>query len=160
MGEEDMTIVVWDGETLATDMQANDGMQKWKSEKAWYIGKDFDEVQIVSGVGILQDIIRLREWYKTGSSEDKFPIAFGSHRVTPTAKLIVVTELEGLLLYDGIPHPIEYGFKPCAFGEGKDFALGALSMGATSAQAVNVANEHSLHCGKGVTELTLKVKKH
>ena len=37
VGEEDMTIIVWDGETLATDRQANDGHEKWESEKAWYV---------------------------------------------------------------------------------------------------------------------------
>ena len=32
-------------------------------------------------------------------------------------------------------------------------------MGATSTEAVGIANEHSLHCGKGITELTLNESK-
>ena len=157
MGEEDMTIVVWDGNSLATDRQANDGSQKWESDKAWYISRD-EKVHIVSGVGVLQDIIELREWYRTGSSKNKFPIPSRSNRVSLTAQLIVVNETDGLIVYEGTPHPIVRGFIPCAFGDGKDFAMGALSMGASSVEAVAVANEHSLHCGKGVTELSLSSK--
>ena len=29
-----MTVIVWDGKTLATDRMANDGSQKWESSKA------------------------------------------------------------------------------------------------------------------------------
>jgi len=47
-----MTVLVWDGVSLATDRQANDGSAKWESDKAWYItDKKTGKVCIVSGVG-------------------------------------------------------------------------------------------------------------
>ena len=50
-----MTVVVWDGKTLATDRQANDGYMKWEAEKAWYMARQnttYNSVHyIVSGVG-------------------------------------------------------------------------------------------------------------
>jgi hypothetical protein len=153
-----MTIVVWDGQTLATDRQANDGSQKWETDKAWYVVKD-NKPYIVSGVGVLQDIILLREWFTNGAKKDEFPISSRSNRMSYTAQLVVVSKNEGLMLYEGTPHPVVHGFTPCAFGDGKDFSLGALSMGATSTEAVGIANEHSLHCGKGITELTLNESK-
>ena len=150
-----MTIIVWDGETLATDRQANDGYEKWESEKAWYVTHK-NKVHMVSGYGVLKDIIALREWFRKGADEDCFPLTSGSNSVSLSAQLIVVNATEGLKVYQGVPHPIVRGFTPCAFGNGKDFALGALSMGARSVEAVSIANEHSLYCGKGVTELSLK----
>ena len=62
-----MTVVVWDGETLATDRQASDGSLKWETDKAWYVGRG-DSIYIVSGVGLLKNIIELREWFKRGEN--------------------------------------------------------------------------------------------
>ena len=61
-----MTVVVWDGSTLATDKMANDGSLKWESPKAWYVDN-----KIVSGVGLLQHIVLLREWLKKGGNEEE-----------------------------------------------------------------------------------------
>ena len=150
-----MTVVVWDGETLATDRQANDGSLKWETDKAWYVMRD-DKPYIVSGVGYLKYIIALREWFTKGAEPDKYPqgLEVGVHRIT-SSQLVVVSKDEGLILYDDTPHPVTYGFTPCAFGDGKEFSYGALSMGATSSEAVGVTNEHSLHCGKGVALYSL-----
>jgi hypothetical protein len=53
-------------------------------------------------------------------------------------------------LYDGIAHPVHYGHNLHAFGHGKDFAYGALAMGANAKEAVDACNTYSLHCGKGI----------
>lgn len=150
-----MTVVVWDGESLSTDRQANDGSLKWETDKAWYIMRD-DKPYIISGVGYFKYIIALREWFKEGADPNKYPHGVDArvHRIT-SSQLIVVSRDEGLILYDDSPHPIVHGFVPCAFGDGKEFSYGALSMGATSSEAVGVTNEHSLHCGKGVATYSL-----
>ncbi len=41
-----MTIVVWDGQILATDRQANDGSQKWETDKAEKDGVDLHLVMM------------------------------------------------------------------------------------------------------------------
>ena len=53
-----MTIIVWDGEGLATDRQAIDGSHKRETDKAWYISRG-DTIYIVSGVGLLKNIINV-----------------------------------------------------------------------------------------------------
>ena len=144
-----MTVLVWDGDTLATDRQANDGSLAWESSKAWYIsGKT--GVCIATGVGMLKDIIVAREWWKEGGQPSHWPF---SH-TTNNCQFIVV-DGGGLHLFDGTPYPETRAFTPCAFGHGRDFAYGALAMGANAKEAVEAANKYSLHCGIGVELFTL-----
>jgi len=136
-----MTIIVWDGQTLATDCAATDGDALWKTIKAWpWKG------EILSGVGSLPAILAMREWYKHGAVVTAFPPI----QLTPQFCHFLVVTQTGLLRYEQGIIPIEHGAEPCAFGEGRDFALGALAMGATAEQAAIVANQHSPNCGMGV----------
>lgn len=155
-----MTVIVWDGKDLATDQQANDGSMKWEAEKAWYVTHpDTGKICIVSGVGMLGYIIQLRDWFAGGCDWE--------HRmhldIAPSMAQLIVVDEQGLCVYEGF-----HGYEskatfspvrlqsPMAFGEGKEYAMGALAMGANAAQAVNIANEYSLHCGKGVALYTLQ----
>lgn len=62
-----MTVIAWDGKTLCTDQQANDGSMKWEAEKAWYItNKATGKICIVTGIGTLGYIIQLRDWFASG----------------------------------------------------------------------------------------------
>jgi len=137
-----MTVIVWDGNKLATDRQASDGVVKWESPKAWYAIVD-KYMNILSGVGKLKHILDLRDWYQNGASPNLFP------RVDATSQLIVVNK-HGLFRFEGSPTPIPHGFRSCAFGTGREFAYGALAMGADAVQAVEAANKFSAHCGLGV----------
>ena len=148
-----MTVVVWDGKTLATDRMANDGSHKWESSKAWYASINQKPV-IISGVGLLQHIVFLREWLKKGGKVEDYPRHILSQHHSPQ---LVLVKSDGLWVYEGVPVPVSRGFEPCAFGEGKDFAYGALAMGADAEKAVTIANEYSLQCGKGVELFNLNV---
>ena len=64
-----MTVIAWDGKTLATDRMANDGSQKWESSKAWYGMSEDKEVVIITGVGLAHYIRQLSEWYQQGMPE-------------------------------------------------------------------------------------------
>jgi len=149
-----MTIIVWDGEGLATDRQAIDGSHKRETDKAWYISRG-DTIYIVSGVGLLKNIINLREWYKEGANPKEYPLNGISNGQTISQQLLVVHPKDGLLVYEDTTMPECRGFEQCAFGEGKEYAYGALSMGATAVEAVSIANQYSLHCGKGIALYSL-----
>ena len=142
-----MTVIAWDGKTLATDRMANDGSQKWESSKAWYGMSKEKEVVIITGVKDLVVVLALQEWYQQ-CMPDIMP------DVAPSQAKLIVVKKDGLyeLSYKMLlPHTSPYS----AFGDGKEIALGALAMGATASQAVNICNEHSLQCGKGVELFTL-----
>lgn len=145
-----MTVIVWDGEKLVTDRKATDGTLKWESSKAWYVNSSLHGVCIVSGVGFLKQIITLRGWVANGLDPQQCPYSHDEIN----CQLIVVTD-NGLYQYDELPYPIERGFIPCAFGHGRDFAYGALAMGANAEQAVDVANRYSNYCGLGKEVFTL-----
>ena len=145
-----MTIVVWANNILATDRAATDGTAKWKTDKAWYYGEGDNRI-ILSGTGPLYTILAMREWYKGGALENKFPKEQSSN----PCHFIVVSQKEGLTRYEQSPIAIHHGANACAFGDGRDVAYGALHMGATARQAVEAANAHSLHCGLGVAEYWL-----
>jgi len=155
-----MTVIVWDGESLATDRQANDGSMKWESDKAWYVTHpETGKICIVSGVGILGYIIQLRDWFVGGCNWQ----ARHDMDIAPSMAQLIVVDDEGLCVYEGFHgHESKTTYSPVrlqapmAFGHGKEYAMGALGMGATAAQAVAVANEYSLHCGKGVAVYTLQ----
>ena len=144
-----MTVVVWDGSTLATDVAATDGAAQWQTEKAWVFYNELGKV-ILSGSGPLHSILEMRDWFKAGARSEDFPAI----QITHPCHFIMVNT-NGLQRYEQHPVPINHGRNKCAFGEGRDFAYGALYMGATSEQAVEAANEHSVHCGLGVKLYTL-----
>jgi len=136
-----MTVIVWDGYALATDCAATDGATQWETTKAWY-----HNGEVLSGVGALKNILLMREWYKSGADPAAFP---HTQQLPQWCHFLVVRE-DGLWRYEQTHIPIAHGRVPCAFGEGRDFAFGALDMGATAEIAVNITNRHSPHCGLGV----------
>lgn len=136
-----MSIVVWDGHTLATDRAATDGAIKWRAAKAWRFGE-----AILSGVGPVQSILAMREWYMRGADPADLPIV----QLSPNWCHFIVVRKDGLHRYEQGPYPIHHGRDQCAFGEGKDFAYGALAMGADAAKAVEITNMFSTVCGHGV----------
>jgi hypothetical protein len=145
-----MSIVVWDGSTLATDCAASDGVAQWKTEKAWYFGEGEDRL-ILSGTGPLHSILEMREWFKAGFKPSEFPTIQTTH----PCHFIVVSPAQGLYRYESTHIPIVHGQEKCAFGQGREFAYGALATGATAQRAVEITNEYSVHCGLGVMEYRL-----
>ena len=79
-----MSVITWDGRKLATDRMANDGSHKWESSKAWYVTDSNNKVCIVSGVGLLADIVKMKQWFTSGAKHEDFP-----HLVSFTSQLIV-----------------------------------------------------------------------
>jgi len=142
-----MSIVVWADGHLATDRAASDGETQWDTIKAWY-----HKGEILSGVGLLTNILWVREWYKTGANPETYPPC----QYRPLYCEFLVVDTDGLRRYAQCPVPIEHGFEHCAFGVGKQIAFGALGMGASAEQAVDIVNQYSPYCGLGVNIYTLE----
>ena len=143
-----MTIIVWDGETLATDAAATDGKALWKSQKAWYCDDPVNNVPvIISGAGPLQTILEMRDWFQSSALPNEFPQV----QLSPQfCHFVVIYAVSGLSRWEQGLFPIHHGRDQCAFGEGKEFAYGALAMGADAKRAVEIAIDYSPHCGMGV----------
>lgn len=143
-----MTVVVYDGASLAVDRGVTDGYTMWAQNKAW----KFNDC-VVTGTGHMATVIAMRDWYMEGANPDKFPASLA---LGDTYSELIVVSKAGLIRFERSPIAIEHGHYKCAFGTGKDFAYGALAMGATAEQAVTIANHYSIHCGMGVDVFTFE----
>jgi ATP-dependent protease HslVU (ClpYQ) peptidase subunit len=73
---------------------------------------------------------------------------------------LVITPDKRVLKYERSAYPMDYTESVkkdgwYVFGSGRDYAVGALAMGATATEAVKIASKYCISCGCGVTSLTL-----
>jgi ATP-dependent protease HslVU (ClpYQ) peptidase subunit len=142
-----MSVVVWDGKTLAADKQMSNGNLRRTGRKIW---KHKDT--LIGGTGNAVPIQALLNWYMGGCVVADFPEMCKSEDMS--ASLIVVTRDGIVRRFENGPYPIEYEDPLYADGSGRDFAYGAMKMGADARQAVEVACEFDVHCGRGVDSET------
>jgi ATP-dependent protease HslVU (ClpYQ) peptidase subunit len=137
-----MSVVVWDGYTLAADKQGTVGDLRLKTTKVVRL----DTGEILAWVGPQEHGLALANWYANGCKVDEWP---STQSGEDWGKLIVV--LKGRAYeYEQLPIRQSVQSIPAAWGSGRDFALGALAMGADAVGAVKVASKYSTSCGMGV----------
>lgn len=173
-----MTIVVWDGHTLASDSLALYGYIKTTEKKIYktYINFPLDEslkpcfethksvkeyvrrqaLIGFSGTTVLG--LEMLEWAINGFDKDKFPKKAEDPSVPISFLLIVQNYLE--------PKYLVYRFEnshipivpevPIALGSGKEVAYGALYSGASSQMAVRAAIDLVEGCGGAIKTLTFE----
>lgn len=132
-----MTVIVFDGKTCAVDSGAVAETTTHNINKWWVRDDEF-----ITGAGNASHVVALAEWFLGGATLDKFPPRVLYQQ---DAELIVVTML-GVRRFEASPYALDHGLTKCAFGEGRDFAYGALSMGASAARAAEIACKFSPAC--------------
>lgn len=141
-----MTVIAWDGRTLAADKMACCGDTATTCTKIRRV-----DDKVFAWCGGLGEGLALVEWYLAGADKDKYP-AF--QKTDDWSRLIVASD-SGVVFYEKVPEP-----QPCedaygAWGSGREVALGALAMGADARRAVEVASKHVHSCGLGVDAFEL-----
>lgn len=133
-----MTCIAWDGITLAADsMCETAGMAATVSKIRIVRGA----VLAVSGgypAGLM-----LIEWFRDGADPKSFPDV---QKTDDWARLVVFDET-GLRHYEQQPVAMRVLDPYMAFGSGRDFAMGAMAMGADAVRAVEVAAKHCTTVG-------------
>lgn len=140
-----MTIIAWDGKTIAADRQATTGDMRVSVSKL----NRLPNGEIVAFSGFVPLGQRLLAWYSAGADPAQFPAFTGDD----FARLIVLGA-DGLRSYERVPHAMACEDPFAAFGDGRDFAIGAMRMGADAAHAVKIACEFSIYCGLGCDTMT------
>ena len=140
-----MSVIAWDGKTLAADRQGSDGNKNLRLTKIWKHGE-----QLLGGTGNAALIQELLEWVKAGADPEKYP---EKQKAEPSSFFII--NETGIWSYEGSPVPLKFENDFLAFGSGRDFALAALYLGKDAREAVEVACQFDLHCGNGIDVLTL-----
>lgn len=140
-----MSVVVWDGTTLAADRQATNSNLRRTMTK---ISRHGDV--LIAGTGTQTSTQAVREWILEGAHPDKFP-----HPETDDNTAVWVINRNGTIVkFENSPFGIRYLDKVFAEGSGRDFALGAMSMGADAVAAVEVACMYDIYCGGGIDTLS------
>lgn len=133
-----MSVLVFDGISLAADSFANNGTTAFPYEKIWKA-----HGRLFGVIGPLNEASALRQWADTNLDPCEYPHLL---LVNSKAQLIAVSKEKGLLRYKNSANPYLHGLSKLAIGEGADIAYGAMEHGATAEQAVAAAIKYSIHC--------------
>lgn len=141
-----MTVIAFDGQTLASDKRAVTGKCKVASIKKIHKLRD-GSYAAISGTTFAGMI--LIDWINRGAKIDDYPI-----EDDVDVSIIVVTPQGVLYQYDG-PIALKLDTPFYAIGSGREYALAAMYLGCDARQAVEVANALDQGCGNGVDSVTL-----
>jgi hypothetical protein len=145
-----MTVIAWDGQCLAVDRQATYGEASYEIDKSKMLPITGEVLAIV---GNATAGMAMMAWYEAGADPDKFPqVAIGENG----ASLIVASQPGKLKYYQDSGYPIQVLDSMRGFGNGSEFALGAMMFGATAEAAVRMACCRINGCGMGVDIYDMK----
>lgn len=142
-----MTVVIWDGKTLAADKQATNAGLKRRVTKLRRIrghlcgvAGDFDYAEEIFA------------WFEKGADPATYPdFQKGDNWVS----FLVISPDRRILKYERSPHPIDFTeANYYAMGSGRDFAMAAVYLGFDAATGVEVASVFESSCGLGCDTLS------
>jgi len=141
-----MTVIAWDGKSLAADKRTTDvGLARTTTKIS-----RAPCGALLGGTGNTTGCRELTKWWKEGADPAKFP-----KEASVGASLIVITAWGTVLMYDGV-EPIQVEEPFTAFGSGRDYAIAAMHLGKSAAEACEVASLFDTGCGNGVDSLLLR----
>lgn len=144
-----MSVIAWDGKTLAADKRACYGTTILTTTKIFRVGDCL--------VGYTGDAVfgeQMLAWIRAGANVEDFPAA--QRDKDDWCGVLVITPEGKVSRYERTPNPMTYEDEFFAAGSGGDFALAAMHLGKTAREAVELACKLDSGCGNGVTELTLE----
>ncbi len=140
-----MTVICWDGRTLAADKQMTNGMTRMTVTKLYRANGCL--------IGICGDAsagMETLQWFRDGAKPADYP---AGNRAEGGASLIVVRADKLVMKYEKSPFPFAVEGKFCAFGCADESAMVAMEMGASAVRAVELASKYNTGCGNGVDAL-------
>lgn len=152
-----MTVIAWDGVNLAADKQASEGNTRHVTTKIKRIQKGEFKGYLVGGAGSTSQSNQMIVWFESGADPNFFPRYQDDETVA--AQLLAISPDKIIYRFDFNPIPCVLEDGVYAIGSGRDVALGAIAMGATAQQAVEIASSICEGCGMGVDVLPLKPRK-
>jgi hypothetical protein len=153
-----MTVIAWDGRTLAVDSATTSGQVKQVCTK-WRQTRKRGQVVVMAAYGALTQGLRLMDWYVAGADPEKYPASADQEE---WAGLVVLVKRTGrkpsltLVEYEAGERTAGGAIQgKQAWGSGREVALGAMHVGARAQQAAEAACDLIASCGGPVHAFTL-----
>lgn len=144
-----MTVIAWDGHTLAADRRCTRGGTVYATRKIHRVHQ-----ALIGLSGGSDYCAAMLDWFKRGRPLGDFP---ATQKEQDFACAMVI-EGGKVWTYDRTPYPVEMLEPICAIGSGREVALGAMTAGASAADAVAAASRWMECCGNGIDTLTMETK--
>lgn len=142
-----MTVIAWDGKTLAADKRASKYGLVYTVTKIFRVGDRLVGVSGNAGRGM-----ELIHWLQNGGAIADYPVL---KEAEDSAHLLCIERDGRIRLYESTAHPYTVEDEKWAEGEGRDFALSAMHSGMDARAAVEWTSRFIATCGNGVDTLTL-----
>jgi len=144
-----MTVIAWDGKSIAADKLVAYGDIERTTEKL-----------VITGTGVLTFTgestkgLELIEWFKNGRKKGDWP----EFQKTDDFAVLIFADSDRVEVFyqESTPDVMKGGFH--AWGAGAKYAIGAMAAGKTAEEAVLIANEHCTNCGRGVDSFSLNTE--
>jgi len=144
-----MTVIAWDGATLAADRQTMlSGLKVRTQQKIFRL----DDGRLFGGSGETALVRAMLNWFQEGEDPAKYP----QHKTSDSDwDPCVIIAKDCLKLYERTPYPNILPPQIFALGSGRDYALAVMHLGHSAEKAVEVASHFDIGCGFGCTTLKL-----
>jgi hypothetical protein len=151
-----MTVVAWDGKTLAADkMAVVGGGAAAPVCKIWESMPGSGDRCLMAVSGAHNVALELVHWFSGGADPEKFP---GSAREGDATLITIRRDADDeavIETYCAGPYPMRTRTEQWAWGSGRDFALAAMHLGKNAVEAVEVACQFQSDCGIGIDHAEL-----
>lgn len=142
-----MTVIAWDGKTLAADKRTNFGGLHATTTKVHRL----PDGRLVGCAGNTAQIAEMVHWLGAGADPEKMPACQRDAKECVSA--LVIEPGGRVLQYENTPHPIVIENPAWAIGSGRDFAMAAMWLGQDARDAAIVACQLDCTCGNGIDTL-------
>jgi hypothetical protein len=148
-----MTVIAWDGKTLAADRRMCSGSIVQSTTKLFHVISHEQEPCLVAVTGDFSMGMEMVDWFADGAKPSEFRSDWRDPDKGGACMLVV--RKSGVVQYESSPVPIQFTGPFCASGSGSMAALAAMHCGKSAAEAVEIASIYCSGCGNGVDTLEL-----
>lgn len=139
-----MTVIAWDGETLAGDKRMSMGCHVNTVTKIFAAGE-----YLIGFTGSAKHMGPFRAWLESGAKPDTFPQCPADDQIHALA----VRRDHTVWKFEGTAYPVQVEDRQASAGSGRDYARAAMHLGKSAREAVEIACLFDENCGNGVDVL-------
>ena len=144
-----MTIIAWDGKTLAADKRAVSANRPVVTTKIFRVRDDLVGFSGEAALGLA-----MVEWYRQGAEPCNLP---EFQKADADSVGFVVVKADGRVFrFERSAYPFQILEPFFAMGSGRDYALAAMHLNRTAVEAVELACLFDVNCGNGFDTLMLE----